>query len=321
MEPAAKTTVATVVAVQRPKHGCVDAFIAWQETVNTAAAIFPGFLGTELLRPSGGDDEGWTTIYRFASVDRLRAWLESDELRRLLEQAADIFAEPPSRHVLLSEDREDTVTVVISHRVEPRDEADFQAFQQRIAGAAQHFPGFRGNELLKPVPGIDDKWTALNRFDTAEHLDAWLGSPERKLLLAEAGKRFADFELHRISPRYGSWFSSLESGEQPSAPPAWKSALSVLVGLYPTVFLLTLGLDEAWPGADLWSSLLVGSILSVTALTWVVMPVVTRLFNFWLAPAEADPRRDALGTAVSIAFLTVVAAVFWLVSAEIWTLP
>jgi uncharacterized protein len=323
MEPAMGSNVATVVAVQRPKRGCVDASLTWQETVNTAAARFPGYLGTELLRPGSDDEGGWTTIYRFASVDRLKSWLEGDELHRLLDQAADLFVDAPSRHVMLSEHAEDTVTVVFSHRVDPRDEVDFQAFQRRTADAAQRFPGFRGNELLKPVPGIEDKWTALNRFDTAEHLDAWLESPERQRLLAEEGKRFADFELHRISPRYGSWFSSLAPGEETSAPPAWKSAVSVLVGLYPTVFLLTLGLDEAWPGAELWLSLLVGSVLSVTLLTWVVMPVLTRLFRFWLAPESAhpDPRRDALGTAVSIACLTLAAAIFWLVSTRIWTLP
>ncbi len=69
--------------------------------------------------------------------------------------------------------------------------------------------------------------------------------------------------------------------------------------------------------------LLIGSALSVAALTWVVMPVVTRLFRFWLAPPplEASPRRDALGAGVSIAFITVVAAVFWLFTTQIWTLP
>jgi uncharacterized protein len=321
--PATRSTLATVVAVQHPKRGRVDAFLTWQEKVNSAAARVPGYLGTELLRPDSDDEGGWTTIYRFASVDFLRSWLQSEELRELLGQAAGIFAEPPSRHIMISEDEEETVTAVFSHRVSPGEEAGFQAFQRRMTDAAQRFPGFRGNELLKPVAGIEDKWTALSRFDTAEHLDAWLGSAERQRLLAEEGKRFAEFELHRISPRYGSWFSSLQAGEEAAGPPAWKSALSVLVGLYPTVFLLTLGLDEAWPDADLWLGLLVGSILSVATLTWVVMPVVTRLLGFWLAPAgpEAGPRREVLGTAVSIAFLTLAAAVFWLVSAQVWALP
>lgn len=314
---------ATVVVAQRLKPGCEDAFVAWQETVYEAMADFPGYMGAELLRPDRGGDDAWTTIYRFASVDRLKAWVDSEELQRLQEQAADLFAEDPTRQILLNEHKQETVTIVISHRVRPRDEEKFRAFQEQINEVARGFPGFRADELLKPVPGIQDEWTVLYRFDTAEHADAWLESPQRKRLLAEQGGRFAEFEIHRVSPRYGSWFSALEPAAQDSGPPAWKSALSVLAGLYPTVVLITLGLEEAWPDAALWIGLLIGSALSIAALTWGVMPVVTRLLRFWLAPAPlaAGPRRDALGATVSIAFLTVVAAVFWLFTTQVWTLP
>jgi len=68
-------------------------------------------------------------------------------------------------------------------------------FLDQAGEVARGFPGFRADELLKPVPGIQDEWTVLYRFDTAEHADAWLESPERKRLLAEQGERFADFEL------------------------------------------------------------------------------------------------------------------------------
>ena len=34
-------------------------------------------------------------------------------------------------------------------------------------------------------------------------------------------------------------------------PGDWKTALSVLVGLYPTVVLLTLAISHIWPGAPL----------------------------------------------------------------------
>lgn len=314
---------ATVVVAQRLNPGCEDAFVAWQESVYKAMAEFPGYIGAELLRPESGGDGAWSTIYRFASVDRLKTWVDSAELQRLQEQAADLFAEPPTRQILLDEHRQETVTIVISHRVRPGDEEEFKAFQERITTVARGFPGFRADELLKPVPGIQDEWTVLYRFDTTEHADAWLQSPERERLIAEQGGRFAEFKLHRLSPRYGSWFSALEPAGRDSGPPAWKSALAVLAGLYPTVVLLTIGLDEIWPDAKLWVSLLIGSALSVTALTWIVMPVVTRMLGFWLAPAplDASPRRDALGAAVSIAFLTVAAAVFWLFTTRVWTLP
>jgi antibiotic biosynthesis monooxygenase (ABM) superfamily enzyme len=97
----------------------------------------------------------------------------------------------------------------------------------------------------------------------------------------------------------------------------------VLVGLYPTVVLLTLGISEVWEGADLWASLLLGNVLSVSLLTWVVMPVVTSALRFWLAPdpGSASPRLDMFGAAVSVAFLTMAALVFWLVTTQIWILP
>jgi uncharacterized protein len=45
---------------------------------------------------------------------------------------------------------------------------------------------------------------------------------------------------------------------------------------------LTLAISALWKKSELWASLLVGNILSVTLLTWVVMPIVTAL-RFWLA--------------------------------------
>ncbi len=105
--------------------------------------------------------------------------------------------------------------------------------------------------------------------------------------------------------------------------PNWKSARSVLVGLYPTVVLLTLGISEIWPDGKLWETLLLGNILSVSLLTWVVMPIVTWSLRFWLVP---DPRRDGehldwIGAAASIGFLALAALIFWLATTQIWTLP
>ena len=93
----------------------------------------------------------------------------------------------------------------------------------------------------------------------------------------------------------------------------------MLVGLYPTVVLLTLAISALWPTGPLWASLLVGNVASVALLTWVVMPGVTRALGPWLTPRPdaAQPRTDALGAVASLAFLTAAAVVFWLVTVEI----
>jgi antibiotic biosynthesis monooxygenase (ABM) superfamily enzyme len=170
--------------------------------------------------------------------------------------------------------------------------------------------------------GVQDEWTALYRFDSDEHLDAWLESAERQRLLDE-GKRFKNFSLKRISAPFGSWFTPSGGEGGGEAPAQWKTALSVLVGLYPTVVLLSLAISELWKKAELWESLLIGNILSVSLLTWAVMPIVTRALRFWLEPegGRADARVNAMGALASVVFLAFAALVFWLCTTQIWHLP
>lgn len=312
------TPAVAVVVTQRLAPGAEADYEQWQSQVDHAAGTVPGFLGTEAVI-QGDDERDRSVIYRFDSTKHLKQWLDSSARHDLIAGGAHLFEQPPAQHVVVGHD-DDPVTVVVTHRVTAETETAFLAWQERITQVEQSFPGFRGSELLPPVPGVQQEWAILTTFDTAPHLDAWLESPERKALLAD-GKAFSDFQVRRIASPYGSWFGR-RRGAAPVDTPDWKSALSVLVGLYPTVVLLTLALGKIWPDAPLWASLLVGNILSVSVLTWVVMPNVTRFLAFWLEPgANASRRNDVIGAVVSVAFVTLAAIAFWLVTTVIWTLP
>jgi uncharacterized protein len=311
---------ATVVIAQRIKQGREGDVRHWQEDVNRAVAEFAGYLGNDVA-PSADDDE-WTVVYRFDSKPHLESWLTSKQRSELIGRGAGLFDGPASQNVLVGEDESDLVTVVVSHPVSASDEDAFLAWHERVADAERGFAGFRGAELFPPVTGIQEEWTALYRFDSDEHLDAWLESAERQRLLDE-GKRFKNFSLKRISAPFGSWFAPSGGEGGGEAPAQWKTALSVLVGLYPTVVLLTLAISEIWKKAELWESLLIGNILSVALLTWVVMPIVTRALRFWLEPdgGRAGARVNAMGALVSVVFLALAALVFWLCTTQIWHLP
>jgi len=317
---AEKRSPATVVIAQRMKQGREGDVRRWQQDVNRAVAEFAGYLGNDVA-PSAEADE-WTVVYRFDSKPHLESWLTSEQRSELMGRGAGLFDGPASQNVLVREGEADEVTVVVSHPVSPSDEDAFLAWQDRVTDAERGFDGFRGAELFRPVTGIQEEWTALYRFDSDEHLDAWLESAERQRLLDE-GKRFKNFSLKRISAPFGSWFAPSGGDGGGEAPAQWKTALSVLVGLYPTVVLLTLAISEIWKKAELWESLLIGNILSVSLLTWVVMPIVTRALRFWLEPegGHATARVNALGAMASAAFLALAALVFWLCTTQIWHLP
>ena len=311
---------ATVVITQPLKRGRGEAARRWQEDVDQAVSGFAGYLGHDIAASGGGDQ--WTVIYRFDSKPHLMSWLASPERDEVIGRAAGLFDGPASQHVLIRDNEADLVTIVVSHAINPAYEEAFLAWQQRMTDAERMFPGFLGAELFRPVPGVQREWTALYRYDSDEHVDAWLESDERQKLLDE-GERFQDFELRRISSPFGSWFSPPAADGEGGGPARWKTAISVLVGLYPTVVLLTLAISEIWSGAPLWASLLLGNVLSVSLLTWVVMPVVTRALGFWLVPGHGRPpaRLDLIGTVVAFAFLTLAALLFWLGTTQIWHLP
>jgi uncharacterized protein len=317
--PSPRPAAATVVVTQQPRVGREDEFRRWQAEVNDAAAAFPGFLGADVT-PPGDVQSDWSVVYRFDDIISLKRWLASDTREELLERGTGLFDRPSTQHVLVDEPAEQVATVVVSHPVAAERETEFIAWQDRMTEVERTFRGFRGSGLHRPIPGVQSDWTIVYSFASAEHLDHWLESPQRKALLEEAPD-FRDFEVHRIANPYGSWFPPSRTGEE-GGPASWKTALSVLVGLYPTVVILTVVIAEIWPGAQLWISLLVGNILSVSLLTWVVMPVVTRALGFWMRSGpRPDPRTDLVGLACSVGFLTLAATFFYLVTRVLWTLP
>lgn len=310
---------ATAIITLSVKPGREAEFRSAQESLNQAAVASPGFLGAEAVAPSEGSNE-WTVICRFNSRPELEEWLASPERQLALGQLEGLLSAPASQQVLIGED--DLVSVVVTHSVDQADEGEFVAWANRLTDAERAFQGFRGSEIFRPVPGVQENWTMIFRFDGDQNLSAWLDSPERKRLLEE-GSRFQDFELRRVASPFGNWFSFTDHDEPGEAPASWKTALSVLVGLYPLVVLLTLAITELWSDGELWATLLVGNILSVGLLTWVVMPVVTGALRFWLNPDSktAGPRLDAIGAAASVAFLAFAALGFWIGTTQIWHLP
>lgn len=319
MTDTAQREPATVVITQPVKHGHDQEVRDWQEAVNRAVSGFTGYLGNDIV---AGDADEWTVCYRFDSKPNLMKWLASPERAEILSRGGHLFDGPATQHVLIRENDAEMVTILVSHLIDPADQDAFLAWQDRVTDAERQFPGFRGSELYRPVPGVQDEWTVLYRYDNDQHASAWLESDQRQQLLRD-GERFNDFRLHRISSPFGSWFAPPDGDEEQERQPDWKTALSVLVALYPTVVLLTLAISEIWPAGPLWATLLVGNICSVSLLTWLVMPVVTRVLRFWLVPGRqmTRARLDFVGAVASIGFLTVAALVFWLGTTQIWHLP
>jgi len=317
------TAPATVVIGEHVRPGCEQAHDAWQHKLNEAAATFPGFIGAEVSPPSHAEAD-WTVVYRFDSVKHLQSWLNSGVRQELLNQGADLHDRSATQQVMVGvASPEELVTVVVSHKVSDELVDEFLSWQEEMTEAERGFEGFRGSELFRPVPGVQDEWTAVYRFDSGTHLEQWLDSDERKHLLEQA-KHFQDFRLRTIQNSFGNWFDFGDRTEGEKGPSGFKTSIAVWVGLYPTVMFLTLAISELFPDAKLWQMLLVGNLASSFIMTYVTMPWgVNRILRPWLTSGDdaPQPETNLKGLALSGAIVLVCAVIFWATTTQIWHLP
>lgn len=69
----------TAVASRRVKPGREQEFENWVSGILAAANEFPGYLGSEILRPSDPGDREYKIVFRFNHESNLHAWEASKE--------------------------------------------------------------------------------------------------------------------------------------------------------------------------------------------------------------------------------------------------
>jgi antibiotic biosynthesis monooxygenase (ABM) superfamily enzyme len=294
----------TIVTQTRVRDGMAEEFARWQSTINAAVAEFPGFVEQSVMPPSPPVQVDWVILQRFASAEAASAWLRSDQRTQLLDRAQPMLVGPDDVHVVRDNSRgarPAPVSAVISTRVRAGQEAAYRAWEQRIAAAQARFAGFQGYRFEPPIPGVQDDWLAILRFDTERDLQAWLDSPERRKLLEESAPLVDESHARVVRTGFEQWFPT--GADRTAAPAVWKQNMIVLLLLYPVVFLFGLWVQTPLLigriGLPFWLALFIGNVISVVLLNWLV-PWTSRGFGWWLSPPRDPGGRISIAGGVLI---------------------
>jgi uncharacterized protein len=275
---------ATVVIAQAIRPEQEGEYLRWQAEINAVCRTFPGFEVAEIVPPVPGVQDDCVVVFRFDSVDHLGAWLRSDARQTLLARGQSLFAGAARQHVVAG--ARPGVGMVVSTRVKAGRDHEYREWQTAIDREAERFPGFMGNEVFPPLPGLQDEWVVVVRFDSTEHLRGWLESDVRRRLNAEAARLWHEARVESFSGGFPGWFTAGAPGPgQPALPPDWKQAMVVLFVLFPTVMLLSKVLSPFLTGLSFPLQMFVGNVASVVLMTWLFMPWALRGLGFWLTPA------------------------------------
>jgi antibiotic biosynthesis monooxygenase (ABM) superfamily enzyme len=263
-----------------------------------------GYLGSEVFPPIPGVQDAWVVLYRFDSGARLRGWLGCERRQALLGEMATLLAEPAKEFFFVHARRQaGTASSVFAYRIREDKREVFEDWRRRIFAEMQRWEGFLGTESFDALEAGEPEFIVVVRFDSREHLDAWLKSPVRKAFIREMRAYVDDFAVRRIGSGFEGWFDT----SREIAPPArWRQALLILSALFPVIMTMRHVLAPLFHVMPMPAAFLVLLACDIAILTYGVMPHYTRAMNFWLRPrADSTWRVEALGLAVIVAVLGV----------------
>ncbi|GAY14252.1 antibiotic biosynthesis monooxygenase [Mycobacterium sp. shizuoka-1] len=305
-------SAATVVTIFHPSQDSAD-FTAWAGELRATAAESTEFRISVL----GNPHLDWGIAVTFASARALHHWLDSAARQRLLEVGRKRGILCATADMVIVEDGGVPAGVGFFRHTVAGDRIDeFVAAEAQLAELSARFSGFEGCCTFAPVTGGES--FAVLRFRTEHQLVTWLESPERAAALGPLRQSLVrEFSLVSSTTTFGSTVRT-ENGRT-AVTPRWKTAMLILLVLYPTVMLLSrfLGPILDAHGAPPWLAMWLSQVVSVAVLQWVLMPWAGRWFRRWLDPIDgAATRTSVLGAGVLVVgyliTLGVFAAVRWL---------
>lgn len=268
----------TVVVARTPVPGREAEFEQWLRRLVAVARQAPGHVHSDIQPPTDVHPGEWVILYQFRDTESLHEWLTSPERDELVAEGRNLIAGGVREQVVALANQPEPVTAVASFYLMPGTGMLYADFYDRLVQALTTFEGFIRSELFPPIPGIQDDTVVLLSFDTREHLDAWLGSRVRQQLLEEIDPYIEGERTLNVVGGFAGWFGRPGM----ATVKTWKQAAIVLLAIIPISLLVTGVRLWLLPDVNWWTAVLIGNVVGVALLSWVAMPLLTRVFERWL---------------------------------------
>lgn len=187
-------------------------------------------------------------------------------------------------------DAEGPVTVMISRRIKPGREADFEAWLVGITQEAHRFPGYLGANVIKPSSSQQPEFVTIFRFDSYTHLMQWENSAIRQRWLQLADEMAdSDNQIQRL-PGLEFWFTPTDRSTPP--PPRYKMTIVATCVIFGLSLVFTPLVKMLLKGLPPLLSQFITVVIQVVLMTYFILPQLTKLLSRWLfAPRLSKSRK------------------------------
>jgi antibiotic biosynthesis monooxygenase (ABM) superfamily enzyme len=186
------------------------------------------------------------------------------------------------------------VTVTIRRRVKAGKEPAFEDALRAFIPLSMRHPGHLGVQVLRPTPGaVPSVWVVVVKFMTRRHYDVFRMCDEYAQWKTQLRELLEDDPVHEEQTGLESWFVLPGATTQPVLP-HWKIAVVTWIGVnlavFPLAYLVGPSLEH-WPFIPKQLFL---NAATVALLTWLIMPLLTRLLKPLLYPSRSDAHRTTI---------------------------
>lgn len=245
----------------------------------------PGFWSAELISPLDDSRGKWRLVQRFNTEHEAKSWQSSATREELVNSLPALAPDAIARvENLITHAVDSDVSTAIITEVRPEMKEEYFKWVARIQSAQVRHPGYRSIYLQPPVPGRENQWSTLLRFDSPSSMDDWFESDVRKQLVTEATELIEKQRIHQVFGAFPGWIPTDAAG---NSPPNWKTALLVLLGLFPIVMLQLMFVAPLMQHMEPTIRTFINLVGSVACTSFITMPAFVSWFKWWLYPAKS----------------------------------
>ncbi|WP_340677584.1 antibiotic biosynthesis monooxygenase [Paraglaciecola sp.] len=180
------------------------------------------------------------------------------------------------------------VSIIIRHKVSPKNQGAYESWLKLIIPASAKFPGHQGVHILRPHAGGHEFEISV-RFASEKEAHDWLNSAQRKTLLEQSKPLFHEQEITEIYNGIDFWFTQRSAAQKIAT--RWKQWLITTVVIWPLTMLVPLLLQPVFNNlpfsinAILHQGVVVAIVVALVV--YVIMPRLVKLVASWLFKSEA----------------------------------
>jgi antibiotic biosynthesis monooxygenase (ABM) superfamily enzyme len=160
------------------------------------------------------------------------------------------------------------------------EEAEYERWLRQMLETVSRFPGYLGSEIFQPAQETG-KRTSVLRFDSNEHLDAWVESDIHNVFVERVKELVQKVDIHEIM--IGIDFSFTPEIQRPKP---WKQFLISLSAVYPLTLVIPMVLNRLSRIVPFIRNPRIKGALAARALVallvFLITPLYTRLTRRWL---------------------------------------